>query len=364
MKVLHINSYYSVSSFYKNLYKEQIKKGLDIDVYVPVAKNIDTSSLDLGEFSYISKNHGKYDRVLFSLKHSKIYKDIIKTYDISSYDLIHAHSLFSNGFIAYKLYKEYGIPYIVAVRNTDINVFFSKMIHLRQLGVNILKNAKEIIFISETYKKHVLDKYIDEDKKEDIFNKSTTIPNGIDKFWLENKYYDRSAPDKGAIKLLYVGIIDKNKNIGTTIEACKKLIEEGYKINYTIIGKIKDESFNNMIEKNSFIEYIPHISKEELIEYYRESDIFVMPSKHETFGLVYLEAMSQGMPVIYTKGQGFDGRFEDGEVGFSVKYDDDEEIFNRIKDIVKDYSKISKGALENVDNFSWERITELYSEIY
>lgn len=40
-----------------------------------------------------------------------------------------------------------------------------------------------------------------------------------------------------------------------------------------------------------------------------------MPSHKETFGLVYAEAMSQGLPIIYTKNQGFDGQFPDGYVG-------------------------------------------------
>ena len=39
-----------------------------------------------------------------------------------------------------------------------------------------------------------------------------------------------------------------------------------------------------------------------------------MPSKYETFGLVYPEAMSRGIPIVYTKNQGFDKYFEDGEI--------------------------------------------------
>lgn len=72
MKILHINSYYSVSNFYKNLYDKQIEDGLDIDVYVPVSTSIDTSDLELGKYSTISKNHNKYDRLFFHVKHNKI----------------------------------------------------------------------------------------------------------------------------------------------------------------------------------------------------------------------------------------------------------------------------------------------------
>ncbi|HGK7332802.1 TPA: glycosyltransferase [Streptococcus suis] len=66
-----------------------------------------------------------------------------------------------------------------------------------------------------------------------------------------------------------------------------------------------------------------------------------MPSFHESFGLVYAEAMSQGMPVIYTRGQGFDGQFEEGVVGFSVDCIDEVEISNKIISIVKGFKFLS-----------------------
>lgn len=46
------------------------------------------------------------------------------------------------------------------------------------------------------------------------------------------------------------------------------------------------------------------MDKTKIIDVYRDSDIFVMPSKFETFGLVYVEALTQGLHLIYTKGQG------------------------------------------------------------
>lgn len=364
MKVLHINSYYSVSPFYKHLYEKQIDEGLDVDVYVPVSKDKDISELELGEYSHISKNHGKYDRYVFTLKHSKIYNDVIKKYDIDKFDIIHAHSLFSNGYIAYKLNQKYDIPYIVAVRNTDVNLFFKKMIHLRHLGIKILKNAKNVIFISSSYKEEVINKFIPEDIKEELSKKSKIVTNGIDNFWLENKFHERKAPSINKLKILYVGVIYDNKNIETTIKACKRLIEQGYSVEYTIIGKIKDENYNSIIKENFFINYIPHTDKTELLKHYRESDIFIMPSEKETFGLVYLEAMSQGLPVIYTRGQGFDGNFKDGEVGYSVKHNDDLEVYDRINDILKDYDSISNNCLKEVDNFSWDKIAKKYTKIY
>src|SRR5699024_6489413 len=108
----------------------------------------------------VSKCFNKYDKLLFHLKHYKIKEDFFNQYTIENYDILHAHSLFSNGYIAYAAYKKYKVPYIVAVRSTDINIFFNKMLHLRKMGLNILLNAYRIIFLSESHKEECLKRYI------------------------------------------------------------------------------------------------------------------------------------------------------------------------------------------------------------
>src|SRR5690554_2017580 len=364
MKVLHINSYYSTCKFYKNLYDRQKESGLDIEVYVPVPTNFDTTGLNLGEYTRVRKNHGKYDRIIFHLKHRKIYNDIIKTYDINDFTLLHAHSLFSNGYIAYKLKENFNVPYIVAVRDTDVNLFYKYIIYLRKLGVKILKEADKVIFLSKPYRNFLIDKYIPDTLKKKIFNKSETIPNGIDDFWLQNKGIPKKINNQKKLKILTVGVISKRKNQITATKAIKKLQDNGYKIKYTVVGKVKDEKIFKQIKDLSYIKYIPHTSKEKLINIYRDNDIFVLPSRTETFGLVYPEAMSQGLPVIYTRGQGFDGQFREGKVGYSVDSNDVEEIADKIINVVKDYNEISKRCIKLADNFAWDRINEVYSVVY
>src|SRR5690606_14547065 len=125
------------SDFYKNLYEQQIRDGLDINVFIPVSHSFSTNK-KFGNYSMVSPNYHGIDRIFYNLKHKKIHKDILKNYRIKDYSIIHAHSLFSNGLIAMKLKKEFNIPYVVAVRNTDVNTFFKYMIHLRKLGIEIL----------------------------------------------------------------------------------------------------------------------------------------------------------------------------------------------------------------------------------
>ena len=149
-----------------------------------------------------------------------------------------------------------------------------------------------------------------------------------------------------------------------TIKAIKLLQKKGYKIKYTVVGKILDKKIYRQIKDLPYVQYIPHTSKENLLDIYRENDIFVMPSVTETFGLVYAEAMSQGLPVIYTRGQGFDGQFEEGEVGYSVNAMFTEELADKIILIGNNYNEISKRCIRLVDKFNWSTISNEYLKIY
>ena len=238
------------------------------------------------------------------------------------------------------------------------------MIHLRKLGVKILKDANQVVFLSEPYKDLVIERYVPESLKEEISNRVTILPNGIDKFWFDNIGVPKEEPKLPCIRLLQVGDINKNKNIETTVKAVDLLIEKGYLVELNVVGKVKDEDIFNKIKDLEYVNYLGYKSKQELLTIYRENDIFVLPSIHETFGLVYAEAMSQGLPVIYTRGQGFDKQFEDGEVGYVVYYSDFADITLKIEETISNYRSITKNVIESVHKFSWDNIVLRYIYLY
>jgi len=363
MKVLHINSYYSKSYFYKNLYDKQVENGLIINVFVPVEYSFRCSSFDYGNYTRLSRNFSNIDRYLYLSKQSKIYYDLIKTYGVREYDLVHAHSLFTNGNIALKIKTDFDVPFVVAVRNTDLNLFY-KIPFMKRLGSEILKEASRVIFLSQPYLEKVIEKYIPEQMKDEIRKKSTVIPNGIDDYWLRNKAISRNIVHEKQLKLVYAGIIDKNKNITATARAIEILLHNGYDISFTAVGRVVESKILESLKRKSYFEYYTQKPKEELIEIYRNNDIFVMPSKTETFGLVYAEAMSQGLPIIYTRGQGFDGQFDEGVVGYSVDSDNYEEIAEKIVKIAENYPELSKRAISLCDRFEWNSIVKQYIQLY
>ena len=271
------------------------------------------------------------------------------------------------GGVALKLKNEKNINYIVAVRNTDINIFFRYLFHLKKIGIDIMKNASKVVFLSPAYRDFVLEKIIPSSLNKEIKAKSIIIPNGIDPFFLKNKFYRNNwNRETKKVSLLYVGNLTKNKNIETTIKVFQKLNVMGYKAKLDIVGSGEEEKHLRLIVKDQKdIKMHGRIDKkEDLLKIYKNSDIFIMPSINETFGLVYLEAMSQGLPIIYTKGQGVDGFFSKGEVGYSVNPLDVDEITDKIVKIIDNYQNISDSCYRLVDNFSWNIIAKEYQSIY
>lgn len=366
MKILHLNSYYAQGYFYKNLYDEQINQGADISVFVPVQKNFKKNSFNYGNYTKICPSFNKIDRSFFHIKQKKIKNKLNQEYDVQEFDLIHAHTLFTNGYLAYQAKINDGIPYLVTVRNTDVNLFFKKMIHLRNLGIKIMAHAEKVIFLSKAYRDEVLKKYIPQKDKDKFLQKCVIIPNGIDNFWFDNIGSPKKYDSNKELKLLYVGEVNKNKNIETTVEAIKELKNNGIETTLSIVGKKTDKKIFGKVTAYDFVHYLGIKSKKDLLSIYREHDIFVMPSIHETFGLVYAEAMSQGLPVIYSRGQGFDGQFCEGDVGFHVKAVDYLELYTKICLILRDYKNISKRCIKLSNKFSWNqnvlKINELYND--
>ena len=306
----------------------------------------------------VNRAFSAWERLLFFPKQRYLLRDIESVVSFKEVQMIHAHTLFSSGYMAYRLHQKYGIPYIIAVRNTDVNVFFKHMPHLRSLGRKIAAQAEKIIFISPAYKQQVIETYL----PQELERKAVVIPNGIDPLFLE--HIDQHALGE-IVRLIYVGRMEKAKNVHTIIKTVDALRQEGVKVRLCLVGSLVEPDYKEQIEaRKDYIEWHDQCSKEEVMAYLRKNDIFIMPSYEETFGLVYAEAMSQGLPIIYTKGQGFDGFFPDGEVGYRVSPNDVTEITKKIQCIAQNYDTISQRCTKCASRFDWKQIAAEYNTIY
>lgn len=106
----------------------------------------------------------------------------------------------------------------------------------------------------------------------------------------------------------------------------------------------------------------PIYDKEKLSEVFRTHSLFAMPSIHETFGLVYIEALSQNIPVIYTKGQGIDRLFNDS-VGIGVNPLSVDDITQAMKTILSTPDNYNNTSID-FDVFNWNSIAKKYMGYY
>lgn len=365
MKILHINSYFQTSGLFKQLYDRQVNTGHDIDVYVPVSHQYPEDRLAAsGDYTLVSRNHNQLDRWLFHYKHRKILKDLLQSYDFSQFDLMHAHSLFSNGWLAWQLHKRFGTPYIVAIRNADVRTFFGRMPWLRKMGLEIMKDASHIVFISKNSYNEVYRDYIPNALKDDLKSKTSVIANGIDDFWHNSLYQDK-VPSllHRPLKIVTTGKVNRGKRFVQLAEMVKKL-SRIIDTELHIIGPNWDDAIMEQLKTFDKVIYHGAKTKEEMCQLYREMDIFALLSYPETFGLVYPEAMSQGLPVIYTQSEGFDSYFENYQVGVSVEKTDEIGFTEAVEYIIKHYPQFVHNALSGIDYFKWDAVHDKYEVLY
>lgn len=368
--ILHLANDFSGSRVYKNLFTSLDKLEVTQTVYTAVrSKNL----IDKNKVSFqqpqskiiYSNILNTYSRLNFFYKQKIILKDIQKNIqNLSEFNVMHAHTWYSDGAVAFQLYKKFKIPYIVTIRNTDLNLFFKYMYHLRGLGIKILQNAKKIIFISPKYEERFKNNSYINAKYPEFKSKSLVIPNGISNFWIEN-VKDKKSKINTPISLLFIGNFSKNKNVELLIKAVEKLNTNKKNYILHLIGGGKDNGkIENKIKNIDFVNFHgPIYDLNKLKSFINTCDIFVMPSHSETFGLVYIEALSQGIPIVYTQGEGIDG-FYDNNIGESVNSKDVYSISKGIEKISCDYSSYTFNPSEIVQNHNWTSIAKKYNKTY
>ena len=367
MKVLQIANDFSGSQVHCQLFKKLDCNGVEQIIYSPVreknkiGKNCFNGNCSTIVYSYVIK---PYHRYLYHIKRNTLLKDLLSLIDIKVIDICHAATLFSDGGLAYKLYKKYNIPYVVAVRNTDINGFMNLLPHTWLYGIKILLNAQKIFFISEGLKQKFQNHFIIRPILKRIQKKCVLVPNGIDNYFLDN--INTSVCHEN--KIIYVGDFSNNKNVIRLCNAVLRLRQDKdfEDTTLTIVGGGKNTTNNveKLISANhNVFNYVGKVyDKEKLCRLFRSSSIFAMPSIHETFGLVYIEALSQNLPVLYTKGQGIDGLFSSA-IGIGVNPLSEEEIYNSIKQMLSHRDDYSNKDV-NFEIFRWANIADRYIKYY
>lgn len=148
-----------------------------------------------------------------------------------------------------------------------------------------------------------------------IFDKTYLCPSGVpNNFYTLNRTRNYEKP----LNIIYIGNLIKRKHPTAIVSALSLLNKTHFRVKYVGDG---DERSNiiKIAGKNCFlsnVEFTGQIPRQEIISHLDSSDVFIMISEAETFGLVYLEAMARGCIVVASKNEGMDGIIKHGVNGF------------------------------------------------
>lgn len=245
--------------------------------------------------------------------------------------------------------------------DTYINIFNRKYKNIR-----IITKSK----LAESFLK---------DKK---YKNVTTIGVGLDKDKIEKVETISDLDEirkvrefKGKGKLIgYIGQLEGRRNIDFLINTFSKVNKENSNTKLLIIGKGTEEyekMCTNLIRKDKLedkIIIIKQINQDSIKEIYKLMDIFLLATSYEIFGMVLLEAMYYGIPVITTYNGGSSAMIKNGYNGYICDKLDIELWANIILNIMKDESKrkiISENAIKTIkDNFLWDKLSNEFIKEY
>jgi glycosyltransferase involved in cell wall biosynthesis len=349
MNVLHICQNYNTNLYHKAF--ETTSRGYRLQqvVFYPYITKQKHLRSDLFRVHAVKSVPALF-RHFFMLRALVNYINLRKNVNLNSIDIIHCHTLFNDGAVGLlaSIFSERRL--IVSVRQSDYDIKRFKF--WLQPFIFILKfKANKFIFISRQIEKK--------------FNsiKGVIIGNGIDDEFFKEKTSKPNTPLTNPTRLVYIGRIIKRKNLDILIRALKynerKLTVVGQAFPKTNWGLKLIDKFKN----NNNINYIPKQTTLEIVQTLDTSDIFIMPSVNETFGIVYIEAMSRGVPIIYTKGTSVDEMF-DSEVGVAIHEITPQAINQAIEKITSNYCYYSSNAINESQRFNWKEISKVTIEQY
>ena len=209
------------------------------------------------------------------------------------------------------------------------------------------KSVKHIAISNECYQFY--NKIVGVNKKNIIY-----LPNCID--YNHFKSDPKTINSGKTLSLITIGRLIPSKGHDFLLNVLKIILSKNVNSNLTIIGNgpEKDNLLNkakelNISEKINFIEITKHPET-----FLKEADLYLHSSYYEPFGLVILEAMASGLPVVCTDGKGNRGLIEEGINGYMLKERNANEFANKILTLIKSkelYSSQSKNAIEFSSGF-------------
>ena len=359
----------SISSL-KEAYK---RKGHEVYVFAPRVE--DYVDQEKNVFRYRSVNLTSKVKYPLPIPLSLRVKKVITEFNP---DIVHIHHPFLLSSSAIMYGKKLGIPKILTIHTQYEQYAY----YVSPIPERVTHEAIKMIISNLAYKtdcittpsasmKELIEGY-------GVKNRIEVIPNAIHliSFQEDNELKRTGIKKKYNLKeddkiILFVGRVASEKSIDMIIKALAIIKKRSIgKVKLLIVGdgpamdELKQLTRSLKVEED--VIFTGTVSYEEIQHYYKMAYVFTIASTTETFGIVTIEALASGVPVVAVKAPGAADILTDGLDGLLVD-DDVEKIANALEKIIKEpelREKLSLGALKTSEKYSINKISEKMLNLY
>jgi glycosyltransferase involved in cell wall biosynthesis len=258
-------------------------------------------------------------------------------------DVIHAHRWFECGQAAWNYAATNHVHYVVDVVQSDLEAYHKLFVFNKKSAENVLLEASRVVFTSQS-QQEFLAQHLPSKTADTVFFHSMMLLEALDPFWITNIHIHPPTA-LVHIKLLYVGASDSNSHLDVVHHAMKKLQRRNYDISLTTVEDLTDE---------------------ELLEVYRNHDIFLQLDEKTPSTQHFAEALSQGLPVLYAPNNVCDGIFKEGQAGYAVNPKSSDDITRTILNVSDLFGTIEQhiSRLHPLSQFDGREQARHYEHLY
>ncbi len=288
--------------------------------------------------------------------------------DLTRFDLIHAHCLTREGLLAAALAARLDLPYCLSIRATDFQMLALKP-YLHRRYEHILRGAQRIAVIAPWLAERLRESYAA--AWDDALEEKLVLLGNV----VDGEPRTRTAHNGRYVMPIAINKSQlKRKNVARTLKAIAELSARGQRIELDILGdgsgtaRVGAELRRlGLQEQVRLPGHVPHaIMLDRLADY----KALLLCSYPETFGLVYLEALNAGIPIVHARNTGVDGMFTDFAVGIAANHKRSDAIAAALMRMEADFGRYkaevarlqAAGGLRafNSDRFAARLHNELY----
>jgi glycosyltransferase involved in cell wall biosynthesis len=303
-------------------------------------------------------------------------QELKKVFAEEKINVVHIILPMSGAIVAIKAARVLNIKIVAHSHSQPENLFMDmpKMIRptLNNLWNKYLTwvygKAESLIYPSELARS-LLDKLSDKNQP------STVVSNGINLKEFQpmeiGDFHERFNIPDNKVKLLFVGRLFPEKSIDTLIKAIPYIIKKHPDTHVMIVGaghlRPKLEKLVRRLDVNKHITFLGLVSEEDKILAYNASDIFVLPSLAELEGMVVLEAMACGKPIIVSDAEMSASRYLVDGNGFLFKTEDHQDLAHQVLKLITDSAlrkRMGEISFEKSKHYDIYKSIDLLEEVY